>query len=53
MTDFEIVENYMATKFPEQRYSIRSGNKNVWVTIGYSDVYFYIRDGVIVDIVFD
>jgi len=53
MTDFEIVKNYMATKFPEQRYSIRSGNKNVWVTIGYSDVYFYIRDGVIVDIQFD
>jgi len=53
MTDFEIVENYMATKYPEQKYSMRSGNGNVWVTIGYSDAYFYIQNGEIVDIVFD
>jgi hypothetical protein len=53
MTDFEIVKNYMDAKYPEQRYSMRSGNKNVWVTIGITDVYFYIRDGVIVDIIVD
>ena len=53
MTDFEIVKNYMDTKYPEQRYSMRSGNGNVWVTMGYSDVYFYIRDGKIIDIQFD
>ena len=53
MTDFEIVKNYMATKYPEQRYSMRYGNGNVWVTIGYSDVYFYIHKGVIIDIQFD
>jgi hypothetical protein len=53
MTDFEIVKYYMAIKYPEQRYSMRAGNGNVWVTMGYSDVYFYIQDGKIVDIVFD
>ena len=53
MTDFEIVKNYMATKYPKQWYSMRYGNGNVWVTIGITDVYFYIRDGVIVDIIVD
>jgi len=53
MTDFEIVKNYMATKYPKQLYSMRYGNGNVWVTIGYSDVYFYIHKGKIIDIQFD
>jgi hypothetical protein len=53
MTDFEIVKQYMDTKYPKQTYSICKGNGNVWVTIGYSDVYFYIQNGVIVDIVVD
>ena len=53
MTDFEIVKYYMDAKFHGQTYSMRAGNGNVWVTIGYSDVYFYIQDGVIVDVVFD
>jgi len=53
MTDFEIVKNYMNTKYPKQRYSMRYGNGNVWVTIGYSDVYFYIHKGKIIDIQFD
>jgi hypothetical protein len=52
-TDFEIVKNYIETKYPKQRFSMCSGNGNVWVTMGYSDMYFYIQNGVIVDIVVD
>ena len=51
MTNFEIVKNYMDAKYPKQMYSMRSGNGNVWVTIGLSDVYFYIQNGTIVDII--
>lgn len=53
MTDFEIVKNYMETKYAGKPYAMRNGNNCVWVSIGLSDMYFILRDGKIVDIQVD
>jgi hypothetical protein len=53
MTDFEIVKNYMDTKYPQKTYAMRNGNKCVWVSMGLCDMYFILRDSKIVDIQVD
>jgi len=53
MTDFEIVKNYMDTKYVGKAYAIRNGNACIWVSMGLSDMYFILRDGVIADIQVD
>jgi hypothetical protein len=53
MTDFEIVKNYMDTKYAGKRYDICKGNNCVWVSMGLCDMYFILRDGKIVDIQID
>ena len=53
MTDFEIVKNYLETKYPNYPYSMREGNKCVWVSLGRMELYFIIRDQKIVDIQVD
>jgi hypothetical protein len=53
MTDFEIVKNYMDTNYPQKLYSMQNGNRCVWVSMGLSDMYFILRDSVIVDIQVD
>ena len=53
MTDFEIVKNYMDSKYPQKSYAMRNGNNCVWVSMGLVDMYFILRDGKIVDIQVD
>ena len=53
MTDFEIVKNYMDTKYPQKTYAMQNGNRCVWVSMGLCDMYFILRDSVIVDIQVD
>jgi len=53
MTDFEIVKNYMDTKYPQKTYAIRNGNNSVWVSMGLVEMYFVIKNGMIVDIQVD
>lgn len=53
MDDFAIVRAYMARKYPHTVYSMRAGNKCVWVSFGLVEMFFIIRDGNIVDIQVD
>ena len=54
MTDFEIVKNYMDTKYPTAIYSMQKGNDCVWVTLNARiEMYFIIRNGKIVNIDID
>jgi hypothetical protein len=54
MTDFEIVKNYMDTKYPKSLYAMRKGNDCVWVTLNARiEMYFVIRNGKIVNIDID
>jgi len=53
MTDFEIVKQYMDTKYAGKQYAMRNGNRCVWVSMGLSDMYFILREGKIVDIQVD
>ena len=53
MTDFEIVKNYLETKYPNWNYSMRDGNNCVWVSLGRMELYFIIRNGKIADIQVD
>ena len=53
MTDFEIVKNYMDTKYPQQTYAMQNGNRCVWVSMGLVEMYFMVHDGMITDIQVD
>jgi hypothetical protein len=53
MTDFDIVKNYMDSKYPQKTYAMRKGNNCVWVSMGLCDMYFILREGKIVDIQVD
>lgn len=53
MTDFDIVNNYMEQKYSGQTYSIAKGNACVWVCMGLVSMYFFVREGKIVDIQVD
>jgi hypothetical protein len=53
MTDFDIVKNYMDSKYPQKTYAMRNGNNCVWVSMGLVDMYFILREGKIVDIQVD
>jgi len=53
MKNFEIVESYLAKKYPNKPYAIREGNRCVWVSMGLCDMYFILRDSKIVDIQVD
>jgi hypothetical protein len=53
MTDFDIVKNYMDTKYSGKPYAMRNGNNCVWVSMGLVDMYFILRDSKIVDIQVD
>ncbi len=53
MTDFDIVKNYMETKYADKRFAMRNGNNCVWVSMGLVDMYFTLREGKIVDIQVD
>jgi len=53
MKNFEIVESYLAKKYPHRLYSIREGNDCVWVSMGLVEMYFIVRNGMIIDIQVD
>lgn len=53
MTDFDIVNNYMEKKYSGNTYVIREGNKCVWVSMGRLEMYFILRNSVIIDIQVD
>ena len=54
MTDFEIVKDYMAKRYPNAGYAMQKGNDCVWVTLNARiEMYFIIRNGKIVDIQID
>ena len=53
MTDFDIVKNYMDSKYPQKTYAMQNGNNCVWVSMGLVDMYFILREGKIVDIQVD
>jgi hypothetical protein len=53
MNDFEIVKNYMDTKYPQKLYTMQNANNCIWVSMGLCDMYFILRDGKIVDIQVD
>ena len=53
MKNFEIVESYLAKKYPNKPYAIREGNRCVWVSMGLVEMYFILRDGKIIDIQVD
>ena len=53
MSDFEIVKEYMAKRYPTITYAMRMGNRCVWVSMGLVEMYFTIRDEKIVDIQVD
>lgn len=53
MTDFQIVMAYMEKTYPKRPYSIVRGNGCTWVTLGMTDIYFYVADERIVDVIFE
>jgi hypothetical protein len=53
MKNFEIVESYLAKKYPNKPYAIRNGNDCVWVSMGLVEMYFIVRNDMIVDIQVD
>ena len=44
MTDFDIVKNYMDTKYPQKLYAMRNGNRCVWVSMGLVEMYFIVNN---------
>ena len=53
MTNFETVKAYMARRYPDKLYSMRDGNACVWVSMGLVEMYFTVKDDIIVDIQVD
>jgi hypothetical protein len=53
MTDFQIVREYLAKRYPDKCYAMEKGNNCVWVIMGMCHMYFIVRDGRIVDIQVD
>jgi hypothetical protein len=53
MKNFEIVESYLAKKYPNKPYAIRKGNRCVWVSMGLVEMYFIVNNNVITDIQVD
>jgi len=53
MKKFEIVESYLAKKYPNKPYAIREGNRCVWVSMGLVEMYFTVQNGTITDIQVD
>ena len=53
MKNFEIVESYLAKKYPNKPYAIREGNNCVWVSMGLVEMYFMVQNGKITDIQVD
>jgi hypothetical protein len=53
MSDFDIVNQYMAETYPNVPYTIRQGNGAIWVSKGMIDMYFIIKHGKILDIQID
>jgi len=53
MKNFEIVESYLAKKYPNKPYAIREGNHCVWVSMGLVEMYFIVNNNVITDIQVD
>ena len=55
--DYQIVNEYMARKYPSVLYSIAKGNDCIWVSInnhlGSISMYFTIKDNKIIDIQVD
>lgn len=55
-TDIEVVREYMARTRPNQKYNIAQGNACIWVYWGSYcpiNMYFIVRDGVVVDVQID
>lgn len=53
MKNIEIVESYLAKKYPNKPYAIREGNRCVWVSMGLVEMYFTVHNGTITDIQVD
>ena len=60
MKNFEIVESYLAKKYPNRPYAMREGNDCVWVSMGHPstsmglvEMYFIVKNNVITDIQVD
>lgn len=51
--DYVIVNEYMKRKYPSYNYSVKQGNKCVWVIMNNINMYFIIKDNKIMRIDID
>lgn len=52
-SDFEVVKKYLEEKEPNAAWTARPGNNCVWVSKGRLEMYYFVKDGKVVDIVID
>lgn len=48
-----IAESYMAEHYTGKAYTIRKGNNCAWVSHGRCEMYIVVRDGQVVDVIYD
>lgn len=49
----KVVTDYLAENHPGKLYSVRPGNGCVWVSMGRTEGYYFVRDGKVVDVIYD
>jgi hypothetical protein len=53
MNDFDLVKRDLELTHKGKPYVLQKGNGCVWVTMGVVNMYYFVRDGKIVDVQID
>jgi hypothetical protein len=53
MNDFDLVKRDLERTHKGKPYVLHKGNNCVWVTLGVVNLYYFVRDGKIVDVQVD
>ena len=55
LNEFELIQTCedFERKYPGAQYTVRPGNRCIWVTAGVVDMYYIFKDGKIVDVQVD